>query len=160
MGRPGSFHLLIVEDNPADVRLMKEALRQWTTPHCIHVADDGIEALDYLLGRVNHFHAPRPDMVILDLNLPKRSGIEVLCDMKSDESLRAIPVVVFSSSTSESDVNRAYECNANCYIAKPIDLDGYFSDFLAIERFWAQTATLPRSAAPARTGDSNPEGAD
>jgi CheY-like chemotaxis protein len=142
----GAIQLLIVEDNPGDVRLMKEALRLWTTRHCVHVADDGAEAIDFLRGRANHGGAPRPDLVMLDINLPQRSGIEVLCEIKQDPALWDIAVIMFSSSASNADIRRAYECHANCYIVKPSELDLFFNVLQWVESFWLRTATLAPAA--------------
>jgi len=159
MPRNGAIQLLLVEDNPADVRLLKEAIRLWTTPHCIHVADDGVEAIDFLRRQANHAGAPRPDLVLLDINLPQRNGLDVLCEVKMDSELRDIAVIVFSSSASSSDVNRAYECHANCYISKPSDLDAFFDALRWVESFWLRTATLAPPIAPG-SGISDPDGAD
>jgi chemotaxis family two-component system response regulator Rcp1 len=154
------FELLVIEDNAADVRLMKEALRLWTTPHCIHVADDGEEATHFLWSRGKHAGAPRPDLVLLDINLPKRNGFEVLWDMKMDRHLREIPVVVFSSSTSQTDIRRAYECYANCYISKPRDLEDLFKIFHELETFWFRSATLPRDVIEKESIEDGCEGSD
>jgi len=136
-------NLLLVEDNPADVRLTEEALRESRIPVNLSVASDGVEAVDYLFQRGRFCDAPRPELILLDLNLPKKSGREVLSEIKADPILRRIPVVVMTTSTSEQDVERAYRLNANCYVAKPIALEDFFDVVRSIEDFWLGKAILP-----------------
>lgn len=141
-GRP--IHILMVEDNPGDVRLAKEALRDAKVRNDMVVAPDGERAMEILTG------AERlPDLVLLDLNLPKKHGREVLAQMKSDESLKRIPVVVLTSSQAEDDVLGTYDLHANCYITKPLDLDQFVKVVNAIEDFWLTIVTLP-PVSPAR----------
>lgn len=139
-----SLNILLVEDSPSDVRLVREALNENTLKVQMMVAHDGVEAMNYLhsaeVGAVN-----RPDLVLLDLNLPRKNGREVLAEIKRSPDLRQIPVVVMTSSRSEEDVQQAYDLNANCYITKPPDLNGYVNVVRAIENFWFMTATLPDS---------------
>ncbi len=134
---PRPIQILLVEDNPGDVRLTMEALKESPFPSTLHVAKDGAEALEYLRTR------PLPDLILLDLNLPRRSGREVLMEVKSDPQLRRIPVMVLSTSRSEADVQFSYDNHANCYIQKPMDLDQFFDTVRSIEHFWCSVASLP-----------------
>jgi len=135
--------LLIVDDNPADVELAREALEQ-CAPGCqISTVGDGVEALAFLNRRDKYANAVRPDLVILDLNLPKRGGLDVLAAMKAGPSLRRIPVIIFSTSQLSQDVARSYELGANCYMCKPGNLTEFFAAMRSIEKFWFSSATLP-----------------
>lgn len=136
--------VLLVEDSPADLELTRELLEESAMACELHVARDGEAALDFLHRRGAHSRAPRPDLVLLDLNLPRRSGWEVLRECKADPGLRAIPVVVLTTSRAEEDVAGAYDLQANCFVSKPLDLDGYAATMRAIELFWLTTARLPR----------------
>ena len=142
-GRPPC--ILIVEDNPGDVRLIQEAFQETRRAHEAAVARDGVEALDYLYRRGSFADAERPELILLDLNLPKKGGREVLAEIKADATLLGIPVVVFSSSSSPPDVTGAYKLRANCYVTKPADLDELFAVIGWIAKFWLGTATLPRA---------------
>lgn len=135
--------ILLVEDNPGDVLLAKEALKEAKVYNNLHVASDGEQALKYLQRQGQHEDAPRPDLIILDLNLPRRSGREVLEVIKNDAALRRIPVVVLTTSMAEDDVLRAYDLNANCYITKPIDLEELVKVVRAIDNFWLSIVKLP-----------------
>ncbi len=137
------IEVLLVEDNPGDVRLVKEALRDCPIPLNLTVARDGEEAFQLLFG--NHPEHPpiRPHVILLDLNLPKRSGHEVLRDVKEDSNLRTIPVVIVSSAGSKEEVNRAYRLSANCYIRKPLDLETTLQTIRDVCSFWFQRVTLP-----------------
>jgi two-component system, chemotaxis family, response regulator Rcp1 len=137
--------ILLVEDSPADVRLIREAMRESTIVHEFHVAPDGIEAMAYLWRTGPYQGAPRPQMIILDLNMPRRDGRQVLSDIKADPNLRRIPVVVMSSSGSDEDIVRAYDAHANCYIRKPIDFSQFRDVVRQIEGFWLSAARLPPS---------------
>jgi two-component system, chemotaxis family, response regulator Rcp1 len=134
--------ILLVEDSPSDIRLIREALKETPVPVQIALARDGVEATDYLhqaeMGLCNY-----PDLILLDLNLPRKNGREVLSEIKNSPTLKQIPVVVMTSSRSDEDVAQAYALNANCYIAKPGDLQEYVNVVRAIEDFWFLTATLP-----------------
>lgn len=141
--------ILIVEDNPGDVRLIQEAFQETGRAHEAAVARDGVEALDYLFQRGEFGGARRPDLILLDLNLPKKGGREVLEEIKGDGELMHIPVVVFSSSSAPADVTGAYKLYANCYVTKPADLDELFKVISWIEKFWLGTATLPHTSAAA-----------
>jgi CheY-like chemotaxis protein len=140
-GRP--VEILLVEDNPGDVRLTRESLREGKVQTRLSVVADGDAALDFLHRRGPHA-APRPDLILLDLNLPGRSGREVLADIKADEGLRRIPVVVLTSSQAEQDIVESYNLNANCYVTKPVDLDQFMRVVRSIEDFWLTVVKLPR----------------
>lgn len=137
-----SLRILLVEDSPSDVRLIREALKETPLPVQITLARDGIEATE-LLHEVENGLANRPDLILLDLNLPRKNGREVLAEVKSSPNLKQIPVLVMTSSRSDEDISQAYALNANCYITKPGDLQEYVSVVRAIENFWFMTATLP-----------------
>ena len=136
------LRILLVEDSPSDVRLIREALKDAKVPVQIAVARDGVDAIEYL-RQSETGQTVRPDMVLLDLNLPRKNGKEVLAEIKAAPGLKQIPVLVMTSSRSEEDVCEAYELNANCYITKPGDLQEYVHVVRAIEDFWFLTATLP-----------------
>jgi CheY-like chemotaxis protein len=140
---PRAIEILMVEDNPGDVRLTREALKDHKVWNELHVVEDGVAALDFLFRRPPHEHAPRPDLVLLDLNLPKKDGREVLAAIKGDEQLRTIPVVILTTSQAEEDVIRAYQLSANCYVTKPVDFDQFTRIVRAIEHFWLTVVTLP-----------------
>ncbi|HYY24855.1 MAG TPA: response regulator [Candidatus Udaeobacter sp.] len=138
--------ILHVEDNPGDVCLIGEALGESGRGYEIVVAPDGADALDYLYGRGNYAGAPRPDLILLDLNLPKKTGREVLAELKKDAALKHIPVVVFTSSSAPLDISEAYGLHANCYVTKPADLDEVFRVVGMIEAFWLGAVKLPTSS--------------
>ncbi len=135
--------VLLVEDNPGDVRLTREALKEGRIRSNLHVARDGVEALAFLRRRGEYAAAPRPDLILLDLNLPRKDGREVLTEIKEDAALRQIPVVVLTSSQAEEDICRAYDLHANCYITKPVDLDQFINVVRSIEDFWFTVVKLP-----------------
>ena len=137
------IEILMVEDNPGDVRLTREALKGGKVWNEIHVVTDGVAALDFLRQQPPYEKAPRPDLVLLDLNLPKKDGREVLSSMKSDPQLLAIPVVILTTSQAEEDVIRAYNLNCNCYVTKPVDFEQFTRIVQAIEQFWLTIVTLP-----------------
>jgi chemotaxis family two-component system response regulator Rcp1 len=138
-----AIEILMVEDNPGDVRLTREALKGGKVWNQLHVVEDGVAALDFLHRRAPHADAPRPDLILLDLNLPKKDGREVLAAIKADESLKLIPVVILTTSQAEEDVIRAYALNANCYVTKPVDFLQFTRIVQAIESFWLTVVTLP-----------------
>ena len=138
------LHVLLVEDNPGDVRLMREALRNGRSTQKLDAVEDGEEALAYLHRRPPYASAPKPDLIFLDLNLPKKDGREVLSEIKKDEDLRRIPVVVLTTSEAERDILRVYDLHANCYVKKPSDLDEYIEVIRACENFWLHVVRLPR----------------
>lgn len=139
-----SIRLLLVEDSVSDVRLVKEALKEVGAPVQLTVARDGVEAME-MLRQAELGYANRPELILLDLNLPRKNGREVLAEIKASGSLKHIPVVVMTSSRSDDDVAQCYALNANCYITKPNDLVDYINVVHAIEDFWFFTATLPQS---------------
>ncbi len=141
--RGAPVDILLVEDNPGDVRLTREALLESKLNIELHVVHDGEEALAFLRREGSFTDARRPDLVLLDLNLPKLDGREVLSRIRADEDLRRLPVVVLTVSTAEEDVLRSYDLAANCYISKPIDLDQFVTVVRAIEQFWFQIVKLP-----------------
>jgi CheY-like chemotaxis protein len=140
-GRP--VEILLVEDNPGDVRLTQEALREGKVRNHLAVASDGVEAIAYLRKEGEHAGAVRPDLILLDLNLPRKDGREVLAEIKGDPTLRHIPVVVLTSSQAEEDIARAYHLHANCYVTKPVDLDQFIRVVESIEDFWFTIVKLP-----------------
>lgn len=140
-----AVHLLMVEDNPGDVDLTREALaetRSFSLEN-LHVARDGEEAMRYVRRTDEFADAPRPDLILLDLNLPRKDGREVLAEIKGDPHLRSIPIVVLTSSDAEDDVTRSYGLHANCYVKKPGDLDRFLDIVRGIERFWLSVVQLP-----------------
>jgi CheY-like chemotaxis protein len=135
--------ILLVEDNPGDVRLTREALKEAKFRNKVEVVGDGVEALAYLRQQGQYSGAMRPHLIMLDLNLPRMDGREVLAAIKKDADLRRIPVVVLSSSEAESDIARAYELHANAYVTKPVDIDHFLQVVKAIEEFWVEIVKLP-----------------
>jgi chemotaxis family two-component system response regulator Rcp1 len=137
------IEILLVEDNPGDLRLAQEGLRQSKVASHLSVARDGEEALEFMRRQGAHAEAPRPQLVLLDLNLPKRSGFEVLEELKADQDLQRIPVVVLSSSDSDEDVARAYDLHAACYVSKPSDFQEFAAVVEQVHDFWLSVARLP-----------------
>ena len=135
--------ILLVEDNPGDYRLTQEALREGKVYNNLHWAQDGVEALEFLHQRGKYANVPRPDIILLDLNLPKKDGREVLAVVKRDDRLKHIPVVVLTTSKAEEDVVKSYELHANCYVTKPVDLEQFLHVVKSIDRFWLTVVTLP-----------------
>ena len=140
-GKP--IEILLVEDNPGDVRLTQEALRDGKVRNDMRVAADGVEALAFLQREGKFADALRPDVILLDLNLPKKDGREVLAEIKADPDLRRIPVVVLTTSEAEEDILKAYNLYANAYVAKPVDLDKFIAVVKSIEDFWLEIVKLP-----------------
>lgn len=141
-----TIEVLLVEDSPGDVRLTREAFRDTNPPIRLHVASDGVEAMAFLKREGSHALAPRPDIILLDLNLPKMDGREVLAMIKEDDGLKVIPVVVLTTSGSEEDILKTYRLHANCYLTKPVDLSQFLSLMKSIENFWMARAKFPREA--------------
>lgn len=141
LGRPADF--LLVEDNPGDVRLTQEALKSHKVQNNLHVVTDGEEAMAFLHKQGRFKDAPRPDIILLDLNLPKKDGREVLAEIKSDPGLKTIPVVIITSSEAEQDVIKSYNLNANCYVTKPVNLDQFIKVVQSINDFWLTIVKLP-----------------
>jgi two-component system, chemotaxis family, response regulator Rcp1 len=138
-----SIEVLLVEDNPGDVRLTMEAMRESKVIVNLSVAPDGEEALAFLRRQGAHLGAPRPDLILLDLNLPRKDGREVLAEIKADADLRRIPVVVLTTSRAEEDILRTYDLHANCFITKPVDLDQFITVVASISDFWFSVVRLP-----------------
>ena len=138
-----TMQVLLVEDNPGDIRLTREAFNEGKLKTNLSVAQDGVEAMAFLRREGKYADAPRPDIIILDLNLPRKDGREVLSELKQDPKLRRIPVVVFTSSKAEQDILRAYDLYANCYITKPVDLEQYLFLVNNVEDFWLMVVKLP-----------------
>jgi len=138
-----AIEILLVEDSPADVRLTIEALKEAKVANRLTVMDDGVKAIDFLQRNGSHSDAPRPDLILLDLNLPRKDGREVLAEIKADPVLRRIPVVVLTTSNAQEDVLKAYELHANCYITKPVDFRQFMKVVKAIEDFWLTIVKLP-----------------
>ena len=139
-----AVEVLLVEDNPGDVRLTQEAFKEGRVLVNLTVARDGVEAMDVLAKRGPHVNRARPDLILLDLNLPKKNGREVLVEIKADADLKRIPVIVMTTSKAEQDIHKAYNLNANCYITKPVDLDQFLNVVRSIEDFWLTIVTLPQ----------------
>lgn len=138
--------ILLVEDSPGDVRLTQEALRHSAIANRLHVVADGVEALAFLHHKDPYTHVPQPDLILLDLNLPRKDGREVLAEIKAHDHLKQIPVVVLSMSQAEDDIARVYQLHGNCYITKPVELDEFLNIVRSIENFWLMTVRLPREA--------------
>lgn len=137
--------ILLVEDNPGDVRLTIEALKEGKILSHLSVARDGVEALDFLNRRSAFAEAPKPDMILLDLNLPRKDGREVLMEIKKDPKLRRIPVVILTTSGADEDIRKSYDLHANCYITKPVDMDRFIEVVKAIDHFWFTVVQLPEA---------------
>ena len=139
-----AIEVLLVEDSPGDVRLTQEALKDAKVHINLHVASDGAKAMAFLMREGEYAKAPRPDLILLDLNLPKKDGREVLEDIKEHPTLKTIPVVVLTTSSSEADILRSYQLHANCYITKPVGLEGFLTVVKSIDSFWLSVVRLPR----------------
>jgi chemotaxis family two-component system response regulator Rcp1 len=138
------IEVLLVEDSPGDVRLTQEAFREANRSVHLHVAADGVEAMAFLRHEGTHVQAPRPDLILLDLNLPKMDGREVLALIKKDESLKTIPTIVLTTSEAEADIARSYQLQANCYLSKPVQLDAFEALVKSINDFWLIKCKLPQ----------------
>jgi two-component system, chemotaxis family, response regulator Rcp1 len=137
------FEVLLVEDSPGDVRLTREAFKDAKVHINLNVASDGAEAMDFLNRKGKHSDVPRPDLILLDLNLPKKDGREVLDEIKQSPVLKSIPVVILTTSASDEDILRSYRLHANCYITKPVGLDGFLEVVRSIDTFWLSVVKLP-----------------
>ena len=142
------IEVLLVEDSPGDVRLTREAFKDAKVHINLHVATDGAKAMAFLKREDEYANAPRPDLILLDLNLPKKDGREVLEEIKQDPTLKTIPVVVLTTSSSEADILRSYQLHANCYITKPVGLEGFLTVVKSIDSFWLSIVKLPHAATP------------
>lgn len=138
------MEVLLVEDSPGDVRLTREALKEGKVRNNLNVVSDGVEAMEYLRRQGPYAGAVRPDIVLLDLNMPRKDGREVLAEMKADKGLKRIPVVILTTSEAEQDILRTYDLHANCYLTKPVDLDQFISIVKSVEDFWLTIVKLPR----------------
>lgn len=138
-----SIEILLVEDNPGDARLTIEAMRDAKVRNRIQVVEDGVEAMEYLRRQGRFSDATRPDLILLDLNLPRKDGRAVLAEVKADPVLKRIPVVILTTSRAEEDVLRAYDLHANCYVTKPVDLEQFMKIVSLIDEFWIKVVTLP-----------------
>jgi two-component system, chemotaxis family, response regulator Rcp1 len=138
------IEVLLVEDSPGDVRLTKEAFRSANPSIHLHVATDGVEAMAFLRHQGEHSEAPRPDLILLDLNLPKMDGREVLAHIKKDDGLKGIPTVILTTSDAEVDIVKSYQLQANCYLNKPVQLDAFEALVKNINEFWLRDAKLPK----------------
>jgi two-component system, chemotaxis family, response regulator Rcp1 len=138
-----AMDILLVEDSPSDVFITKEALKRTVGNGNLHIVHDGVEAIAFLRKQGDYFDAPCPDLILLDLNMPRKDGREVLAEIKTDEKFKCIPVIVLTSSSAEQDVSKAYELHANCYITKPTDFSKFKEVLKAIETFWFKNVTLP-----------------
>ncbi len=138
-----AIEILLVEDSPGDVRLTQEALADAKVRNTLHVVNDGVQALEFLRRHGAYADAPRPGLILLDLNLPKKDGREVLAEIKQEPSLKRIPVVVLTTSQTHQDVVTSYDLQANCYITKPVDFDQFMTVVRTIEDFWLTVVTLP-----------------
>jgi len=136
--------VLLVEDSPGDIRLTREAFRDANASVYLHVATDGVDAMAFLKREGTHVHSPRPDLILLDLNLPKMDGRQVLANIKTDDSLKMIPTVILTTSDAEADVTYSYQLQANCYLKKPVQLAEFENLVKSINDFWLTKATLPQ----------------
>jgi chemotaxis family two-component system response regulator Rcp1 len=137
------IEILLVEDSPGDARLTREAFKDSKVLNNLHLVKDGVEAMDFLRKEGQHADAIRPDLILLDLNLPKKNGMEVLAEIKADPNLKRIPVIILTVSKAEEDILRSYNLHANCYITKPIELSKFFEAVKGIEDFWLAIVKLP-----------------
>jgi len=142
-GKDTPLEVLLVEDSPGDVRLTQEAFRDAKTSINLHIASDGVEAMEFLRQQGNHAQAPRPDFILLDLNLPRMDGREVLTLIKEDPQLKTIPTVILTTSEAEIDIARSYQLQANCYLSKPVQLDSFEALVKSINEFWLTMVKLP-----------------
>jgi CheY-like chemotaxis protein len=138
-------NVLLVEDSPGDVRLTQEAFREANPSVYLHVANDGVEAMIFLRNQGSHGHAPRPDMILLDLNLPRMDGRQVLEEIKKDDRLKTIPTVILTTSEADADIAKSYQLQANCYLTKPVQLDAFEDLVRSINEFWLTTVRLPQT---------------
>ena len=139
-----NIEILLVDDNVGDVVLTKEALKSASFTNRVSTAHDGVEAIEFLHRRGKFENAPKPDLVLLDINMPRKNGCEVLNEIRHDEELKLLPVIILTSSEAEDDIRRAYELHANCFVTKPVDLDEMVKVVHAVDHFWTTIAKLPR----------------
>jgi chemotaxis family two-component system response regulator Rcp1 len=141
--KPVAIDVLLVEDSPGDVRLTREALNEANRAIRLHVANDGVEAMAFLRCEGVHVRAPRPELILLDLNLPRMDGREVLAQLKSDDKLKSIPIIILTTSEAEADIAKSYQLHANCYLSKPVQLDAFEKVVTSINDFWLTKTKLP-----------------
>ena len=144
--QPRIIDILLVEDSPTDVLIAREALTEARLLNTIHVVEDGVDALAFLRRQGRFADAPRPDLILLDLNLPRKNGREVLAEIKNDPALKSIPVVVLTTSSAEEDIIRSYSLHANCYVVKPVEFDNFVKAVQSIRQFWFTIVALPPEA--------------
>lgn len=137
------IEILLVEDSPGDILIAREALTEAKLLNTIHIAEDGVEAMDFLHKRGKFADAPTPELILLDLNLPRKSGREVLAEIKADERFKKIPVVVLTTSSAEEDILKSYNLHANCYVVKPVEFESFVQAVKSIQHFWFSVVTLP-----------------
>jgi len=142
--RASLIEILLVEDNPGDVRLTREAFKDGKVLNKLSVVEDGVEAMAFLRREGKYTNAPHPDLILLDLNLPKKDGRQVLAEIKVDQNLKRIPVVILTTSKSEEDILKTYDLHANCYITKPVDLEQFITVVRSVQHFWFSVVKLPR----------------
>ena len=147
-GSVDPIEILLIEDNPGDARLAQEALKESKINNTLNIVSDGLAALDYLYRRGNYADAARPDIIFLDLNLPGKDGREILEEIKADTDLRAIPVVILTTSAAEEDIARTYAAHANCYVTKPVDFEQFTKVVHSVGDFWFTIVKLPTENAP------------
>ncbi len=145
-GSDRKMDILLVEDNPGDIRLTQEAMRESGLPITLHVVKDGVQAIEFLEQEGAHEGVPRPDLILLDLNLPRMNGKEVLAYVKSNPELETIPIVILTTSSNDDDIRKCYTLQANCYVLKPIDFERFIGLVRSIESFWLELAALPQAA--------------
>ena len=138
-----SIEILLVEDNPGDIRLTREALKESKLVNNLSIVTDGNEAMSFLRKKEEYSSAPTPDLILLDINLPKKNGLEVLTEIKTDETLKVIPVVILTTSQSDRDILKSYEAHVNCYISKPVEFNSFMEVIKQIEGFWLTIVSLP-----------------
>jgi CheY-like chemotaxis protein len=138
-----NMRILLVEDNPGDVELIVESFKECKISHDIDIVNDGQEAMDFLTKKGRYEQSQRPNIILLDLNLPKKNGDQVLCEIKNDKQLKRIPVIILTSSAREEDITKVYNNHANCYVRKPIDLNNFLSLVKKVEEFWFTVVELP-----------------
>jgi len=138
-----AIEILLVEDNPGDIRLTLEALKEAKVRNSLSVVGDGVDAMAFLRREGRYSAAPRPDIILLDLNLPKKDGRQVLAEVKGDQDLRRIPIVILTTSKAEEDILKTYDLHANCFVTKPVDFDQFVKVVQSIEHFWLSIVTLP-----------------
>lgn len=143
MENQDSIEILLIEDNPGDARLITEVLDEGKLKNKLHIVYDGEEATDFLFKKNNYINASRPDLIILDLNLPKKNGRELLKEIKTNDELKSIPVIILTTSKAEEDILKSYNLHANCYLIKPLNLNDFFEVVKSIENFWLTIVKLP-----------------